>query len=47
MSDIKQDNERQELLERLYHEDGRDKPDHPMHALYTGLYEQHIKQSSL
>ena len=47
MSDIKQDSERQELLERLYHEDGRDNPDHPMHALYTGLYEQHINPSSI
>jgi hypothetical protein len=47
MTDIKQDNERQELLELLYHEDGRDNPDHPMHSLYTGLYEQHINQSSL
>jgi hypothetical protein len=47
MTDIKQDNERQELLEHLYHEDGRDNPDHPMHSLYTGLYEQHINQSSL
>jgi hypothetical protein len=47
MSDINQDNKRQELLERLYHEDGRDNPDHPMHSLYTGLYERHINQSSL
>lgn len=28
---------RQDLLERLYHEDGRQQPDHPMHGVYTGL----------
>lgn len=47
MTDIKRDTERQELLERLYHEDGRDNPDHPMHSTYTGLYEQHINSSSI
>lgn len=25
-------------LDRLYVEAGRDKPDHPMHGLYTGLH---------
>lgn len=44
---LSEDNARQELLEQLYHEDGRDKPDHPMHALYTGLYEQHLNRSSV
>lgn len=24
-------------LEELYHQDGRQSPDHPMHGLYTGL----------
>lgn len=28
---------RQDRLEALYLADGRDNPDHPMHALYTGL----------
>ena len=27
----------QDRLEALYEADGRDNPDHPMHALYTGL----------
>ena len=27
----------QDRLEQLYLADGRDKTDHPMHALYTGL----------
>lgn len=28
---------RQNRLEELYHQDGRHKPSHPMHGLYTGL----------
>ena len=28
---------RQDHLDALYLADGRDNPDHPMHALYTGL----------
>ena len=28
---------RQNHLEALYFEDGRDNPQHPMHGLYTGL----------
>lgn len=28
---------RQNHLEALYFEDGRDNPEHPMHGLYTGL----------
>lgn len=27
-------------LDRLYHQLGRDNPDHPMHGLYTGLWEE-------
>jgi hypothetical protein len=30
---------RQDELDRLFVEDGRDKKDHPMYALYTGLYQ--------
>lgn len=30
---------RQDALDRLFVEDGRDKPDHPMYALYTGLFQ--------
>mgnify|MGYP006271473743 CR=1 FL=1 len=28
---------RQDALERLYIEDGRESSEHPMHCLYTGL----------
>lgn len=28
---------RQDRLEELYHQDGRQSPDHPMHGLYTEL----------
>jgi hypothetical protein len=31
------------LLDALYAMDGRDKKDHPQHGLYTGLFEQYIK----
>ena len=27
-------------LDKLYTEDGRDKKSHPMHGLYTGLFQQ-------
>jgi hypothetical protein len=30
------------LLDQLYEEDGRGDKSHPMHGLYTGLYQQHI-----
>ena len=29
--------ERQNRLERMYTDDGRDDPKHPFHSLYTGL----------
>jgi len=29
--------ERQNRLERMYMDDGRDNPQHPYHSLYTGL----------
>lgn len=31
------DARRQAYLEALYHRSGRDRRDHPMHSLYTGL----------
>lgn len=31
------------LLDALYFMDGRDKPDHPEHGLYTGLFAKYIK----
>ena len=35
------DQARIDFLEKLYLEDGRDNPEHPMHCLYTGLYRQY------
>ena len=32
------DQNRADLLEKLYFWDGRDKPEHPYHHTYTGLY---------
>jgi hypothetical protein len=40
MVDHVEELKRQERLERLYVEDGRDNPEHPFHALYTGLHQQ-------
>jgi mRNA-degrading endonuclease YafQ of YafQ-DinJ toxin-antitoxin module len=37
------ENQKIELMERLYFEQGRDKRDHPMHGSYTGLYRQHVQ----
>lgn len=31
---------RQDLLDDLYRRSGRDRKEHPMHALYTGLYQE-------
>jgi len=31
---------RQDLLEDLYRRSGRDRKDHPMHSLYTGLWQE-------
>lgn len=36
------DQKRYDELEALYVKDGRDKPDHPMYALYTGLYQAYL-----
>lgn len=35
-----QQSQRQAELEELYQRDGRDRKSHPMHALYTGLWQQ-------
>ena len=32
--------QRQDDLERLYRAAGRDRKSHPMHRLYTGLYQE-------
>lgn len=36
------DQKRYDDLEALYLQDGRDKLDHPMHCLYTGLYQAYL-----
>lgn len=37
-----EDQQRQDFLDSLYIQYGRDKSDHPAHSLYTGLYQQWI-----
>lgn len=44
MTSIKDDQERQAKLEELYEKDGRHEPSHPMHCLYTGLWQQDTAQ---
>jgi hypothetical protein len=36
------DQKRYDELEALYVKDGRDKRDHPMYSLYTGLYQAYL-----
>lgn len=36
--DVKEQQARAEYLERLYKADMRDKPEHPFHGVFTGLY---------
>ena len=35
-----QDQQRQDFLDLLYIQYGRDKKEHPMYSVYTGLYQQ-------
>jgi hypothetical protein len=35
------DQNRADLLDKLYFWDGRDKKDHPLHSTYTGLYRKY------
>jgi len=37
-----EDQQRQDFLDSLYIQYGRDKSDHPLHSLYTGLFQQWI-----
>lgn len=39
---ICEDQQRQDFLDSLYIQYGRDKKDHPMCNLYTGLYQQWV-----
>ena len=42
MIDHKADQARQDKLEQLYLDDGRDSTDHPLHGTYTGLWEAYV-----
>lgn len=37
---VQEDQRRADFLDFLFLQDGRDAKDHPLHSLYTGLYEQ-------
>lgn len=37
------DQNRMDLLEKLYDCDGRSNPEHPLHHTYTGLYQKYSK----
>jgi hypothetical protein len=37
-------NRRAQYLERLYILDGRSDPAHPLHGVYTGLYQAHLRR---
>lgn len=37
---VQEDQLRIDFLEFLYFQDGRGSKDHPLHSVYTGLYEQ-------
>ena len=39
---VSEDQQRQDFLDSLYIQYGRDKAEHPMHSLYTGLYQQWV-----
>lgn len=41
---VQADQARADFLEKLYHEDGRDNPDHPFKKTYTGLYQQYLEK---
>lgn len=44
MTTIKEDRERQAKLEELYAKDGRHEQGHPMRGLYTGLWQEYLRQ---
>jgi hypothetical protein len=39
---VMEDQARYEYLEELYRKSGRDQVGHPMHSLYTGLYQEEL-----
>lgn len=44
---VQADQARVDLLERLYFEDSRDRPGHPFHGCYTGLYKQMVDRMNV
>lgn len=46
MVDPLEEQQRQELIEQLYHCAGRGNPEHPQHATYTGLYQEWMAQQT-
>jgi|Laugresu1bdmlbsd_1035121.scaffolds.fasta_scaffold30181_1 hypothetical protein len=36
---------RQDMLDDLYRRSGRDRKDHPMHSLYTGLWQEWTQET--
>ena len=41
---VQVDQARADFLDRLYVQEGRDVPEHPMHSLYTGLYAEYMEK---
>lgn len=41
---VMEDQARYEYLEELYRKSGRDQVGHPMHSLYTGLYQEELSR---
>ena len=41
---VEEDRARVVRMDELYLEDGRDKPDHPFHGLYTGLHQKALER---
>ena len=37
---VEEDRQRVMRMDRLYIEDGRPRPDHPKHGVYTGLHQE-------
>jgi hypothetical protein len=46
MTDFNEDQARQDKLEQLYADDGRHDPGHPLHGVYTGLWESYMAELS-
>ena len=45
LKDVERDRQRVIKMDQLYIEDGRHRKDHPMHGLYTGLYQSSLQSN--